>query len=184
MRRIAEGDVITRNFVSVKPSASLHECVRIMIREEVNSLIITQGSKLLGILTARDVLKKLIKNSNSSLKEIKATDIAAKRVAVIKPSADLSQAIQKMHQLNFRRLPVLSNSKIVGVITFKDIISIEPSLYSEISDFMDIREEEEKQQQTQESWPLEGMCENCGALSDLLRVEDVLLCPDCRDDLY
>ena len=57
-------------------------------------------------------------------------------------------------------------------------------LYSEISDFMDIREEEEKQQQTQESWPLEGMCENCGALSDLLRVEDVLLCPDCRDDLY
>ena len=183
MRKISVGDVMTRNFVSVSPGASLHDCAKKMVRERVNSLVVARGNKLVGILTARDVLWAVMKKSGTDLKEIGVLDVAVRKVAVVKPSADISQAIAKMKLLNFRRLPVLSNSELIGVITLKDILSVEPAFYNEVQDFVDVREESRKRNLDLD-WPIEGLCENCGALSELLKVEGTLLCPDCRDELY
>ena len=47
-----------------------------------------------------------------------------------------------------------------------------------------VKEQEHKSARADSEWPLEGICENCGALSDLLRVEGQLLCVDCRDEMY
>ncbi len=184
MRRIAVGDIMTRNFVSAKPSESLHDCAKKLAKERVNSLLITEGKKLVGILTARDILWAITKKPSIDLKKLRAIDIAARKVAVIKPSADLSQALRKMKTFNFRRLPVLSRGEVIGVLTLKDILRIEPELYSEITEFTDIREEERKIKEASESYPLEGFCDNCGAFSELLKVYDKLLCPDCREELY
>lgn len=184
MRRIAVGDIMTRNFVSAKPSESLHDCAKKLARERVNSLMITEGKKLIGILTARDILWAITKKPSIDLKKLRAIEIATRKVAVIKPSADLSQALRKMKALNFRRLPVLSRGEVIGVLTLKDILRIEPELYSEIKEFTEIREEERKVKEANESYPLEGFCDNCGTFSDLLKVYDKLLCPDCREELY
>jgi len=185
MRRISVGDIMTRNFVSARPEASLHECSRIMAKERVDSLLITEKKHLIGILTARDILWAITKKSGLDLKKIRGMDIATKKLAVIKPSADMSQAIKKMRLLNFRRLPVLSNSEVIGVVTLKDILAIEPSLYAEMHSLMDeIREEERKVERAGAPWPLEGLCDNCGALSDLLKVNEILLCQDCREEMY
>lgn len=184
MRQISVGDIMTRNFVALDPTASLYDCAKKMARERVDSLMLTEGKKLVGILTSRDILWAITKKSNLDLKKIRAIGIAAKKLAVIKPSADLSQAIEKMRLSNFKRLPVISEGEIVGVITAKDILAVEPELYAEMRSLMDIREEHVKREKADRPYPIEGLCENCGALSDLLRVEGQLLCPDCRDELY
>jgi len=185
MRRISVGDVMTKKIISAKPSSSLHECSKLMAKERINSLLITEGNKLIGILTARDILWAITKKSSLDLKKIGVLTIAQKKLAVIKPSADISQALRKMQALNFRRLPVLSHGVVIGIITLKDILAIEPELYSETRALMDeIREEERKFKQANIPYPLEGLCENCGALSELLKVEGNLLCTDCREELY
>ena len=185
MRKIAVGDVMTRNFVSARPAASLHECAKIMAKNNVNSLLVTNGKRLVGILTARDILRTITKNSKLDLKKVRCINFATRKLAVIKPSADISQALEKMHASNFRRLPVVSKGEVVGVVTIKDILAVEPSLYAEMRFLMDeIREEERKTEQSGESWPLEGICDNCGAFSELLKVEGQLLCPDCREEMY
>jgi CBS domain-containing protein len=185
MRRISVGDVMTRKVISVTPGDTLHKCSKLMARERVNSLIVAEGKKLLGILTARDILWAITKKTVIDLKTIRAIDIATRKLAVIKPSADISQALRKMRSLNFRRLPVISNGQIIGVVTLKDILSIEPQLYSEMSEIMDeIRESDRKLKQADDQWPSEGICDNCGALSELLKVEGELLCLDCREELY
>jgi CBS domain-containing protein len=184
MRRIAVGDVMTRNFVSVSPSSTLYECAKKMAKERVNSLLITEKKRLIGILTSRDILWTITKSSSTNLKKINCMKIATRKLAVIKPSADIVQAIEKMKTSNFRRLPVLSNNELIGVITLKDILAVEPTFYAETRSLMDIREEERKKEQVESSCPIEGICENCGALSDLLRVEGQLLCMDCRDELF
>ena len=185
MRRIAVGDIMTRNVVCISPNSSLHECTKIMAKEDLNSLIISDSKKLLGIITSRDILKLISKRSNIDLKKVKTINIATKKLAVIKPSASLPEAIAKMQTYNFRRLPVLSKGKLIGVITLRDILAIAPELYSETKTIMDeIREEDRKVKQAEEERPYEGLCENCGTLSDLLKVEGQLLCPDCRDELY
>lgn len=184
MRKISVGDVMTRKFVSSKPSATLHECAKKIARERVDSLLITEGTHLVGILTARDILWAITKKPGLDMKKMRGVDIATRKLAVIKPSADISQAIQKMQASNFRRLPVIANSDLIGVVTLKDILAVQPDLYAEMRSLMDVREEDRKLEQADTLYPIEGICENCGALSDLLRVEGNLLCPDCRDELY
>lgn len=185
MQRIAVGDIMTRNLVQVSPNDNLHQCVKKMAQARINSILVTQDNKLLGIITSRDILWAISKKPNLDIKKIKCMDIATRKLAVIKPSADISQALTKMRTLNFRRLPVLSKGQLIGVVTLKDILAIEPALYSEMKTLMDeVKEEDRKINEASSEWPLEGLCENCGAFSDLLKVEKSLLCADCREELY
>lgn len=175
---------MTRNFVSLSPKASLHECAKKMARERVDSLLITEGTRLIGILTSRDILWAITKKPLLDLKKIRGIDIATRKLAVIKPSADITQAIEKMRHSNFRRLPVISNGELLGVVTLKDILAVNPTFYNDVRNLMEIREEDKKREQVEASLPIDGLCENCGALADLLHVEGQMLCPDCRDELY
>ena len=79
MRRIAVGDIMTRNFVSIKPHDSLHICMKKIVREKVNSLIVSEGKKLVGIMTARDILWTLTKKPFIDLKKIRAIDYGVAR---------------------------------------------------------------------------------------------------------
>jgi CBS domain-containing protein len=184
MRRIAVGDVMTRNFIHVTPKSSLHECAKKIVRNGLNTLPVINSNKLVGLITSRDILWAITKKPNINLKKIMAMEIAKRKVAVIKPSLEISQAIQKMRTYNFRTLPVLSKGKIIGIVNLRDILKIEPELYPEIGELYQIKEEERKLKQTNEEWPLEGFCDNCGAFNELLKVYDQLLCPDCREELF
>jgi len=178
------GDIMTRNFVSIKPHDSLHICMKKIVREKVNSLIVSEGKKLVGIMTARDILWTLTKKPFIDLKKIRAIDIATRKVAVIKPSADISEAIRKMQKLNFRRLPVLHKGELIGVVTLKDILAVEPELYSEIQELIDLRGTKRKLERTSQEWPEIGECENCGTLTELTNTDGEMLCIDCANKLH
>jgi CBS domain-containing protein len=185
-RRIAVGDIMTKNLASVKPATNLHQCAKELVKQRVNTLLITDGKRLLGILTARDILWTITKKPKVKLNNIKAMDIATKKVAVIKPSSDIGQAIHKMKKLGFRRLPVLSRGEVVGLVTLKDILRIDPNMYQEVGELDMIREQTEKLKKLAlpEEWDAEGLCEECDSFAPLLKVEGRLLCPDCRDELF
>ena len=185
-RRIAVGDIMTRKFASVKPSTNLYLCAKKIVSQRVNNLLVTEGKKLVGIITARDILWTITKKSNIDLKSLTAIDVASKKVAVIKPSADVDQAVDKMKKLGFRRLPVLSKGILVGIVTLKDILKIDPTIYRETGELTKIREEAEKLKKLSDSdeWDTEGLCEECDAFSSLLKVEGRLLCQDCRNELF
>ena len=175
---------MTRSVISASPNSSIHECAKKMAKERLDSLPILKDKKLIGLISARDILWAITKKPSQDLKKLKAIKIATKKVAVIKPSADITLALKKMQGLNFKRLPVLSRGETIGVVTLKDILRIEPTLYSEINSLTDIREENRKLQETEKEWPQEGLCDNCGAFSELLKIYDKILCPDCREELY
>lgn len=180
--KIPVGEIMTRNFVSVRPSSSLLDCAKLMVQEKVDSLVLVEGRRLVGIITSRDILWTIVKKSKANLKKLKVIDAATKRVAIIKPSADITEALEKMKQYNFRRLPVISNGEIIGVLTLKDILRVEPALYHEVGTLDAIREESRKLSNTSEIND-EGLCEECGALSELIKTEGRLLCPDCLDEI-
>jgi len=184
MKRIAVGDVMTRNFISVTPETNLLQSAKIMVKKRVSGVPVVKDKRLLGMLTQGDILWAITKKHRLNLKEVKAIDIATRKIAVVKPSADLTQAFEKMRNLGLRRLPVMSKGDIVGMLTLKDILLIEPSLYGETNELGELREWEEKLKKAKRAWPLEGLCEECGAFSELLSVEGRLLCPDCCDELH
>jgi len=187
---IKVGDIMTRDFISIKPEASVRDCAKIMIKKRVGSLILQDRGKLKGLLTERDILWAITKKSVRELKEIKAKDLAKKKIITIKPSADIYEALKKMRKSKYRWLPVVVKGRLVGFLTIKDILRIEPSLFEIVHSqgAFQIREEEEKLRRKEirkgaKDWLNEGICEECGNFDLLYSVDGKLICESCKDNI-
>lgn len=179
---IKVGDIMTRNLVAVKPTTSLQECTKVMIKNKTGSVIVKDGQKLTGIIAERDIIWAMMKKGAENLKNIKAEDIAIKKVATIKPSADMYEALQRMKSLKFKRLPVVVEGNVIGMITWKDILKMEPALFEDINNVMRIKEESEKFKRMKgERWVKESLCEECGNFDLLYKVDNRLLCSPCKE---
>ncbi len=184
---IKVGDIMTRDFVSVSPETSLTECARLMIKKRVGSLVLKENNKLFGILTEGDIVYALSKKPNS-LEKVNAKDVAKRKVLTIKPSEDISEALKKMKKGRYRWLPVSIKNDVVGFITLKDILKIEPNLFDAFSEIMQIKEEQAKLKKIRNFLPgktrtKEGMCEECGSPGLLFRYNDKLICENCYEQL-
>ena len=176
------GDIMTRNFISVKPDTSLLECAKKMVKKRVGSLILEDNNQLKGIITQGDIIWALTKKSRRELSKIKASEIAPKKLVTIKPSADLYEALQKMNRTKYRWLPVTVKKNIIGFLTLKDILRIEPSLFDIASEVIQISEESEKLKRRKAGEKFsEGVCEECGNFDVLYKVDGRMICEGCRD---
>jgi len=181
---IKVGDIMTRDFISVKPETSILDCAKKMVKKRVGSLILEENSQLKGIITEGDIIWAMTKKSRRDLGKIKAKEIAPKKLITIKPSADLYDALQKMNKTKYRWLPVTVNKNIIGFLTLKDILRIEPGLFETASEIMQIREESAKLKRVKagESFK-EGLCEGCGEFGILYQVDNRMLCEYCREEM-
>ncbi len=180
---IKVGDVMTRDFVHATPDTDLLRCARTMMKKRVHSLILTDNNVMKGIITSHDILWVITKKPDIDLSKIPAKTIATKRIAIVKPSVDIFEAIRKMSKTNFRRLPVIEGGKVVGLITVKDVLKIQPSLCEALVANMKIKEETDKIRRAKEigtSRPRgEGVCEECGNTGWLYKVDGRMICEDC-----
>jgi len=184
--RIRVGDVMTRNFTYLHPDDSLLKCSKTMIKERVGSIILKEGDKLKGVISMKDIVWALYKKKCKNLENVKAKDIATKKIITIKPEASLDQALEKMNKKKVMRLPVITNKKIIGYITIRDMLKIRPSLYESLQEFESIREEADKIQRSRASMEedfVEAPCEGCGNFDILEKIEGKMLCESCRDTM-
>ena len=179
---IRVGDIMTRNFISISPEVSLRKAVKLMVKKRISSLILKEGGILKGILTQKDILWALTKKEN--LKGIKAKDVCTKKITTIRPSADIYDALKLMKKRKFRRLPVVIKKRLVGYLTLKDILKIEPELFEIVKENYAIKEHKEKikRKETEQSLD-EGLCEECGNFDILYNIDGRLICESCRDEM-
>ncbi len=181
------GDIMTRNFTSVKPETSLLNCAREMIKKRVGSLVLEENGKLKGLITEGDIIWALTKKEKADLSKIKASEIAPKKLVTIKPSADIINALERMKKTGYRWLPVVVKNDIIGLLTMKDILRIEPTLFDTAHEIMQIKEESEKIKRIEgrekgKGWSAEGICEECGETDLLYKSEGALLCGNCLNN--
>ena len=177
---IKVGDLMTRNFIHVVPETDLKTCARTMVKKRVGSLIIKDEDKLKGILTEKDIIWAIVKKSKKDLKNILAKDLMKRKVVTIKPSADITDAMTKFRKKKVRRLPVVENGKLIGFLTMKDILRIDPGLFQTIAETVKIREETEKLKRSSIEAPRkQGICEECGEYDILYHDEAQWLCDVC-----
>ena len=181
---IKVGDVMTRDFIAVTPETNLKECAVLMIKKRIGSLIIRENKKLKGFLTERDIIWALTKNSCKDLGKIKASQLGKRKITTIRASSDLYEALQKMRDSKNRWLPVTEDGNVIGFLTLKDILRIQPELFDIVKnhDIFNIKEEKEKLIRINKKTVKEGMCEECGKFSSLINMEGRLLCENCREN--
>jgi signal-transduction protein with cAMP-binding, CBS, and nucleotidyltransferase domain len=172
-------EAMTKNLVSVSPKTTVFEVAKLMKREHVGSVIVEENKKLIGILSEQDLVYKIVAQSKDPKKTL-VKEIMVDDVISINPENDITEAMLKMSKLNVRRLPVVEEGKIVGMLTMKDILKVEPQLFELIVDKIELREENNK--------PInlvgerEGICELCNNYTPFLfEMDESLVCKDCRE---
>ena len=186
MTNILVADLMTREPITIKPDTNLLECANKMVKKKVGSLLIVDGKKLVGFISRQDVLWALVKKSKEDLSSIKAIDISPKKIATIKPSSTIKDALDKMKKLKFDRLPVIQEGTLVGMVTVRDILNFSPEYYPELDEFAQIREETQKLKRVKKSKSRimsEGICSECGNHDILFRENGMLICPSCAESM-
>ena len=115
-------DVMIKEVVTIDGEESVAEACRIMGEKHIGSLIVTSQGKPAGIFTERDLLSK-VALKRLKLDEIKVKDYMSAPLTFISPEFDLKEAARIMAQLKIRRLPVIKDEKLIGILTSSDITS-------------------------------------------------------------
>jgi CBS domain-containing protein len=128
---------MNRKVVIAKPETTIKEASEVMDKLHIGSLIVVEGGKIIGIVTGSDILKAVSESRNLDTENIKT--IMSKEVKIIDPDKKIEDAVDIMVENKIKRLPVVENEKLVGIITASDIIVVEPKLIESIANLLSIK---------------------------------------------
>lgn len=125
---IKVGDIMSKNVISATREASIIEVAKLMEKYNVGSIVVADKKKAEGIITERDIVRKLIGAGKESSKA-KAADAMSSPLKVITAEASIETAAKAMREYRIKRLPVISeNNELVGLISEGDIMRVFPSI--------------------------------------------------------
>jgi CBS domain-containing protein len=114
-------DAMTSNPSNVEMSSPVVEAARLMKSEDVGSIPVTEGDRLVGIVTDRDIAIRVVAEGKD-VQSVTVGEIASKDLVTVDPQQDLDEALRLMAQHQVRRLPVVEeDGRLVGILAQADI---------------------------------------------------------------
>jgi len=167
-------EVMTREVCTAAPDEPLHAAAKKMIEFGVGSIVVVEGGEPKGIVTEKDILGKVVAK-NKTPSEVKLHEIMSSPVITILPTTSIREATKIMIKRGIRRLPVIDDGKLVGIVTDTDILNISMDI-SELIGLIDERSLEVLPED------MGGKCERCGRFVErLVEVNGMKLCEDCAE---
>jgi CBS domain-containing protein len=113
-------EVMTPKVQAVRDEQPLIEAARLMKTEDVGSLPVVQDGRLVGTLTDRDIVLRAVAEG-ADMKAVRVGDIASHQPVTVSPDQDLDEALSLMAKHRVRRLPVVENGALVGILAQADV---------------------------------------------------------------
>jgi len=111
-------DVMTKTVITVEANKTVIEAAALMAENDVGNLIVMDDNTPIGIVTERDFVRRVLAKEKPS--KTKISEIMSTPLRVIDPDAPLKEAARRMVRKRIRRLPVIKDNKLVGIITTTD----------------------------------------------------------------
>lgn len=114
-------DCMCENVVFVKPDCDTEECVKLMRQNHIGCIPVCDDyKKVVGLITDRDILLRTI-GCGKEIKNIPISEIMTCNINCCTPETDICDAEKTMSNNQIRRIPVMENNKIVGILTLGDL---------------------------------------------------------------
>ena len=114
-------DAMTTNPRGVESSTSISEAAQLMKSEDVGPLPVVEGDRLVGILTDRDIVLRVVADGKDP-QSTTVGEIASRDLITVDPQQDLDEALRLMAQHQVRRLPVVEeDGRLVGILAQADV---------------------------------------------------------------
>jgi CBS domain-containing protein len=114
-------DVMSKRVMTLKPDSRVVDVIRFLAEHEVTGApVVSDDMHLLGMVTEKDILMMLLYDKNIKTKTV--ADLMTKEVISFTEQDDLMEIFKILVENNFRRVPILSNGKLTGIVSRRDII--------------------------------------------------------------
>jgi len=120
-------DVMVKEVVTINANASVREAAKIMNHHEIGCLIASSHGKAVGIITERDILKRVVAEAKDPEKT-KVKDVMSKPLIVVEPEMDLEEAAKLMFKMKIKKLPVVDSGRLAGLVTLTDLARFQPQM--------------------------------------------------------
>jgi CBS domain-containing protein len=120
-------DVMVKEVITIDQNSTVKEAAEVMNKFEIGCLIAVRKGKAIGMITERDLLKRIVAEARDATKT-KVKDVMSSPLVVIEPNVELEEAIKLMFQMKIKKLPVVDGKRLVGLITLTDIVRFQPQM--------------------------------------------------------
>ena len=137
MRKYFVRDIMTTTPVTIQDKESAKKCADVMSSKEVGSLLVMKKDVFVGIITEKDLVVKVVSSGVDPSKiSVKDVMTPVKNLISIESGRSVYTAMYLMNNNDVRRLPVLDDGVLKGLVTMKDIFGIEPDLLENMFDYL------------------------------------------------
>lgn len=124
------GEIGRREVVTVGPDAGVAEIAETMYRQKVGSVVVTEGEEVVGIVTDRDLVIELLAEGGEvnlldgdvSPGDVTAADLMTTDPLTVSPDDEVPAAIAQMNDAITRRLPIVEDGRLAGIVTLDDLL--------------------------------------------------------------
>ncbi|MDO5836129.1 MAG: CBS domain-containing protein [Methanobacterium sp.] len=173
-------DAMTSSVITVDPQTSVAQAAAIMSQKGIGSLIIKSNSEPEGLITESDIITKVV-SMDIQASQITVAEVMTSDLIKIHPGSELNEAARLMAKNKIRRLPVVNDGVLVGILTSTDVMTVSPEL-TEI--LVETAKMANPIEYTDNDNSVPGTCEMCGNYLDYLEeVDGKYVCEECKEDL-
>ncbi|RAL25680.1 CBS domain-containing protein [Thermoflavimicrobium daqui] len=116
--------IMSKNVVSVGPNDNIYEVACLMRDHNVGMLPVVENNQLYGVITDRDIVLRGVAEKKPNSSTVK--DIMSSRLVHGHPEMSIDEAARVMSEAQVRRLPVVENNQLIGVVSIGDMAVREP----------------------------------------------------------
>lgn len=126
-------EVMSTDVKTVRSTDTVKSAAQMMSDDNIGSLVVVSGSgEVVGIITERDILTDTVVEGKDP-DETKVEEVMSKELVTVDPEKTLEEAADIMTEKEIRRLPVVSEGRLIGIVTASDLVAHEKKLIEKIS---------------------------------------------------
>ena len=107
---------------AIAPHATVYEALETMVEHDIGALVVMRGTDLVGIISERDYVRKVILKGQTS-KETKVHEIMSSPAITVNPRTTVDECMHRMTDERCRHLTVVEDERVVGVVSIGDLVN-------------------------------------------------------------
>jgi CBS domain-containing protein len=113
-----------QTLIVIEPQWSVRNAAERMTERNIGAVAVVEKGTLTGVFSERDIMSRVVaKGLNPDSTEV--SDVMSRELVVAAPTEDVLSAIQKMHSIGSRHLPIVDDGKLVGMISIRDLLEVD-----------------------------------------------------------
>lgn len=126
-------DYMKTQVITVEKSASIKDVAKVMTEKNIGSVIVVEGSKPVGIITERDIVKAIGKGKDLNAK---AEEIMTTSLITVREDSPITGALALMRQFNIRHLPVVDDKgNLKGILSIRDVAKAIDDMFETMGEY-------------------------------------------------